>query len=105
MGLPWDAVGDAGLTVPAIAGRPVRRHNLIPVRSDPAACAPLDDPDTVAKLLDGMRAAGAAEQAPLADRLPAAGLLVLFCGKRDRFRFGQEADGSPAGPWGWEDLD
>jgi len=25
--------------------------------------------------------------------------------RQDRFRFGREADGSPAGPWGWEDLD
>jgi len=25
--------------------------------------------------------------------------------RQDRFRFGREADGRPAGPWGWEDLD
>jgi hypothetical protein len=25
--------------------------------------------------------------------------------RQDRFRFGREADGSPAEPWGWEDLD
>ena len=24
---------------------------------------------------------------------------------QDRFQFGQDADGSPAGPWGWDDLD
>jgi len=23
----------------------------------------------------------------------------------DQFRFGREADGTPAAPWGWEDLD
>ena len=52
---------------------------------------------------------GAEQQATeLADRLPGAGLFELFReqeDRQDRFRFGREADGSPAGPWGWEDLD
>jgi hypothetical protein len=26
-------------------------------------------------------------------------------GLADRFHFGREADGIPASPWGWEDLD
>jgi hypothetical protein len=26
-------------------------------------------------------------------------------GLADQLRFGQEADGTPAAPWGWEDLD
>jgi hypothetical protein len=26
-------------------------------------------------------------------------------GDRDRFRFGREADGSPAEPWAWDDLE
>jgi len=26
-------------------------------------------------------------------------------GAPDQFRFGREADGTPAAPWGWEDLD
>jgi hypothetical protein len=26
-------------------------------------------------------------------------------GNQDRFRFGREADGSPAKPWNWEDLE
>jgi len=56
-----------------------------------------------------MREAGAEQQAAvLAGRLPAAGLFRLF-GEQDsrqnRFEFGREADGSPAKPWGWEDLD
>ena len=41
-------------------------------------------------------------------RLPGAGMFELFReqeDRQDRFRFGREADGSPAGPWGWEDLD
>ena len=40
--------------------------------------------------------------------LPGAGMFGLFREKEDRqnrFRFGRESDGSPAGPWGWEDLD
>jgi hypothetical protein len=37
-----------------------------------------------------------------------AGMFSLFLKEQDgqdRFQFGQEADGSPAGPWGWDDLD
>jgi len=26
-------------------------------------------------------------------------------GAADQFRFGREADGTPAAPWGWEDLE
>ena len=76
-----------------------------------AAHAALDDPGAVARLLDSLRAAGAQDQAAaLADRLPGAGMFEfeLFRkqeGRQDRFRFGREADGNPAGPWTWEDLD
>jgi hypothetical protein len=31
--------------------------------------------------------------------------LFLQKGPADQFRFGQEADGTPATPWDWEDLD
>jgi hypothetical protein len=76
---------------------------------DPAAHVSLDDLFAVAELLDGLRAAGAQEQAAaLAHRLPGAGMFELFREQeehQDRFRFGRETDGSPAGPWGWEDLD
>ena len=74
-----------------------------------AAHVALDDPGAVAMLLDGLREAGAPEQATaLGDRLPGAGMFELFREQEDRqdwFRFGREADGSPAGPWAWEDLD
>jgi hypothetical protein len=76
---------------------------------DPAAHAPLDWPAGVARLLDSLREAGAQDQAAaLATRLPGAGMFGLFREQespQDRFRFGREADGSPARPWGWEDLD
>ena len=77
---------------------------------DPAAAhAALDDPSSVVRLLASLREAGAHEQAvALADRLPAAGMFGLFLeqkGLADQFRFGREADGTPAAPWGWEDLD
>ena len=79
---------------------------------DPAAHVALDDPRdprAVARLLDSLREAGAQGQVTaLADRLPGAGMFELFReqdDRQDRFRFGREADGSPAGPWGWEDLD
>ena len=74
-----------------------------------AAHTALDDPGGVALLLDGLRAAGASQQAAmLADRLPAAGMFGLFLeqgASADQFRFGREADGTPATRWGWEDLD
>ena len=76
---------------------------------DPAAHAALDNPGGVANLLDSLREAGAHEQAAaLTARLPAAGMFELFLeqqGPADQFRFGREADGTPAAPWGWEDLD
>ena len=33
------------------------------------------------------------------------GLFLEQQGPADQFRFGREADGTPAAPWGWEDLD
>ena len=74
-----------------------------------AAHVSLEDPFAVAELLDGLRETAMDQQVTvLAGRLPAAGLFELFReqeDRQDRFRFGREADGSPAGPWGWEDLD
>ena len=79
------------------------------LRRDPAAHVALDDPYAVASLLGSLRAAGPQQQATaLADRLPGAGMLELLRkqeGRQDQFRFGREADGSPAGRWAWEDLD
>jgi len=79
---------------------------------DPAAHAALDSPaerrraltgrSGVALLLHRLREAGAHEQAAaLAGRLPAAGKFWLFLeqnGSADQFRFGREADGTPAAP-------
>jgi hypothetical protein len=63
----------------------------------------------VGRLLGRLREAGAQDQATvLAERLPGAGMFELFReqeGRQDQFRFGREADGSPAGRWAWEDLD
>ena len=68
-----------------------------------AAHAPLDDPDGVAVLLDRLRRAGAADQAAaLAAQLPAASMFGLYLEQEasaDQFRFGREADGTPAAPW------
>ena len=82
---------------------------------DPAARVSLDDPPirTVPpppkSLLESLQEAGAREQATaLAERLPGAGKFELFRqqqDRRDRFRFGREADGRPAEPWDWDDLD
>ena len=74
-----------------------------------AAHATLDHPLGVGDLLDSLRKAGADEQAAaLAGRLSAVGMFGLFLqqnGPADQFRFGREANGTPAPPWGWEDLD
>jgi hypothetical protein len=76
---------------------------------DPAARAALRHPYAVIRLLESLRAADAQDQATkLADRLPGAGLFELFRAQGDRqhqFRYGREADGSPARPWSWEELD
>ena len=77
---------------------------------DPAARTAVDDPRGVAYLLESLEQAGADEQAAtLTGRLPAVGMFWLFLkeqkGLADQFHFGREADGSPAAPWGWEDLD
>ena len=77
-----------------------------------ATHVPLDNPNAMAvlgSLLESLQEAGAEQQATaLADRLPGAGMFELFRQQEDhqnRFRFGREANGSPAEPWGWEDLD
>ena len=94
------------LTTPVVA-RLDAHETLLARRA--AAHLPLDSPDAVDSLLDELREMGAREQtAALADRLPGAGMFGVFReqGDRpDRFRFGREADGTPAAPWGWEDLD
>jgi hypothetical protein len=63
----------------------------------------------VASLLDSLRKAGADGQAAaLVARLPAAGQFGDFLLQNlpaDQFRFGREADGTPAASWSWEDLD
>ena len=73
-----------------------------------AAHAVLEDPG-VSLLLGTLRETGAQDQAALlVSRLPEAGMFQLIReeeGHHKRFRFGREADGSPAEPWGWENLD
>jgi hypothetical protein len=84
-------------------------HEQAALASRAAARAPRYDPPGVFLLLNRLQEAGAHEQAAaLADQLPAAGMFGLFLdqkGLADQFRFGREADGTPATPWGWEDLD
>ena len=76
---------------------------------DPAAHVALGDPARVALLLNQLREAGAHEQAAvLTARLPMAGMFEFFLGQQgpaDQFRFGREADGTPATRWDWEDLE
>jgi hypothetical protein len=76
-----------------------------------AAQMPLDDNNVtgIMDLLKAMRQAGQHEAAEvLLARLPAAGLFYIVRHQGDnavRFRYGRDPDGSPAEPWGWDDLD
>jgi hypothetical protein len=74
-----------------------------------AAHASLDDPVAVADLLGMLRETGTQGQVTvLVSRLPGAGMFGTFRRldrRPDRFRFGREADGSPAEPWDWDNLD
>jgi hypothetical protein len=76
---------------------------------DPAAHASLDAVSLVAELLAVLREAGTrAHVATLIERLPGAGMFQLFCEQANHGElspFGREADGRPAEPWGWQDLD
>ena len=73
------------------------------------ARAEFNDAGSVDALMNALRNVGAEEQASeLLDELPAEGRFDLFCTCANHqvlFRFGREADGSPAPTWGWEDLD
>jgi hypothetical protein len=75
---------------------------------DPAARTPLDNSYHASQLLEALQEAGAQDQARLLiNRLPGEGFfdVWLYEGNEERFRFGREADGRPAEPWAWEDLD
>jgi hypothetical protein len=76
---------------------------------DPATAASLENQWDVDSLLYHLRQADAPEQADrLLARLSAGGSFELFLrrtGAGDRFRFGRKADGTPAAPWDWDDLD
>lgn len=74
----------------------------------PAARTGMDDESAVAALLTTLRAIGEESRAAaLVGRLPDEGHFGLFLDQGDnrtRYRFGREPDGTPAGPWGWDDL-
>jgi hypothetical protein len=67
-----------------------------------------DSAYAVETLLEAVREAGTvAQAAELIERLPVAGWFELFRlqeGRAELFRFGREADGRPAEPWGWTDV-
>lgn len=75
---------------------------------DPATHVRADSLYAMNHLAAESRPAGAHEQAAvLVGRLPGTGMFEPFRAQRDRedlFRFGREADGSPARPWSWDDL-
>ena len=89
--------------------REARADEQVGVLADRAATsAPVDNPRVVEGLLGALREAGAEDKAEvLIDRMPGAAMFHEFSqeGRKARFRFGRENDGSPAEPWGWENLD
>jgi hypothetical protein len=100
---PWAAAKLLDILRKADTPRKPGAHGQITALAERAAAhVPLDDPRAAARLLDSLREAGAQEQVSvLVERLPGAGMFKLFSGqedRQDRFRFGREADGSPAGP-------
>ena len=100
---------DAARLLESLREEGAREQVTALLHRDLAAHVSLDDPDDTVRLLDSLREAGAQEQVTtLIDRLPGAGMFDLFRkqeGREDRFRFGRKADGNPAAPWGWDDLD
>ncbi|HEY1701751.1 MAG TPA: hypothetical protein VGG75_18760 [Trebonia sp.] len=74
----------------------------------PAARVGMRDSRGVAVLLEMLRALGAHQEADvLVDRLAGGGQFRLFLAQGDnrtRYRFGRDEDGTPAEPWGWDDL-
>jgi hypothetical protein len=78
------------------------------LKRNPAAHVTLTNSYRASRLLERLQEVGAHEQASiLTDRLPGEGAFDVWLaeGHQERFRFGREADGSPAEPWDWEDLD
>ncbi|MGI5176091.1 hypothetical protein ACQEVZ_07170 [Dactylosporangium sp. CA-152071] len=90
------AEGDAQTQVAALLGR------------DLGMRVPPGNQQTAAALLAALRKAGADHQAEmLIQRLPEAGLFVLFReqpGNERLYQFGRDADGGPARAWDWEDV-
>jgi hypothetical protein len=73
----------------------------------PATQASLTKSYDVSRLLEELQQVNAQEQVSmLMDRLPGEGLFEIWVQEdhRERFRFGREADGRPAKPWKWDDL-
>ncbi|WIM99725.1 hypothetical protein ACTOB_003386 [Actinoplanes oblitus] len=66
------------------------------------------DKQAAALVLAALRKAGANDQAEMyAQRLPEAGQFLLFReqpGNEQLYRFGREADGTPAPAWDWDDV-
>ena len=78
------------------------------LRRNPAAHVTLTNGYRALRLLERLQKVGAHEQVGiLTDRLRDEGSFDIWLaeGHQERFRFGREADGSPAKPWDWEDLD
>ena len=94
----WTALRRAGAQEQA-AALAERAAAHVSARKPACRGQPAGQPAEGGRAGTGRRASGSAA---------GAGMFELFReqeDRQDRFRFGREADGSPAGPWGWEDLD
>jgi len=87
-----------------VIGEKLRRTALIgdlPRRSLGAVLAELEGSGTIEL---GVGAADASKAVRLV-LLPECQRTLERNGLADQFRFGRETNGTPAAPWGWEDLD
>ena len=98
------AVGAKEQAAALLARNPAARIHL--ENSNEAHAYHYDHLTTLLGVLQEMGADEYVEE--LLGLLVGAGFFRLFCRQEDRhkrFQFGREADGSPAKPWGWDDLE
>jgi hypothetical protein len=107
-GSPLDDPSDVAALLETLRKVGAKAQTVTLLSRNPGARTPLHNSSHAARLLEALQEAGAQEQARLLlDRLPGEGFFDVWLeeGHLERFRFGREADGRPAEPWTWDDLD
>jgi len=105
---PFDDPISAAVLVDAMHTADANEQLSTLLRRNPAAHVTLANGYRALRLLERLQKIGAHEQASiLANRLRDEGSFDIWLSEchQERFHFGREADGGPAKPWDWEDLD